>query len=87
MINQGNYSSLEEICMMSSDTISFQNRSRSYEKPIENKEDNSSSGKSPSTGSPESSSTIPLSIEKPTIDMVLHPPKSTIRKDVFNPNA
>ena len=73
--------------MMSSDTISLQTRSQSYDKPANKKEDNSSLGKSPSTGSPESSSTIPLSIEKPTIDMVLHPPKSTLRKDVFNPNS
>ena len=44
-------------------------------------------GKTPSTGSPESSSTGPLTIEKPNIDMVLCPPKSTLRKVVFNSNA
>ena len=51
MSNQGNSSSLEEIHMMSLDTISFQTRSQSYDKPADKKEDNSSSGKSPSTGS------------------------------------
>ena len=73
--------------MMSSDTISLQTRSQIYDKPVDNKEDNSSSGKAPSTSSPESSSTIPLTIEKPNLDMVLRPPKSTLRKSVFNPNS
>ena len=73
--------------MMSLDTINWKTQSQSYDKTTYKKEDNSSSGKSPSTGSPESSSTVPLTIEKPTLDMVLHPPKSTLRKDVFNPNA
>ena len=56
MSNQGNCSSSEEIRMMSLDTISLQPQIQSYEKPTEKKEDNSSSGKAPSTGSPESSS-------------------------------
>ena len=73
--------------MMSSDTINLQTQSQSYDKPTDKKEDNSSSGKSLSTGSPESSSTGPLTIEKPTLDMILRPPKSTLRKVVFNPNA
>ena len=87
MSNQGNSSSSEEICMMSSDSISFQTRSQSYDKIADKKEDNSSSGKAPSTSSPESSSTLPLTIEKPTLDMVLRPPKSNLRKVFFNPNA
>ena len=73
--------------MMSSDTIHLQTRSQNYDKPVDKQEDQSSSGKAPSTSSPESSSTIPLSIEKPTLNMILHPPKSTLRKVVFNPNA
>ena len=87
MANQGNSSSSEEIRMMSSDTINLQTRSQNYDKPTDKKEDHSSSGKAPSTSSLESSSTVPLSIEKPTLDMILHPPKSTIQKEVFNPNA
>ena len=73
--------------MMSSNTISMQTRSHNYDKPADKKEDHSSSGKAPSIGSPESLSIIPLTIEKPTLDMVLRPPKSTLRKDIFNPNG
>ena len=87
MSNQGNSSSSKEIHMMSLDTISLQTQSQSYDKPTDKKEDNSSSAKAPSTGSPESSSTIPLTIKKPTLDMVFPPPKSTLGKVVFNPNA
>ena len=84
---QGNFSSSEEIRMMSLDTISLQTLIQTYEKPVDKKEDNSSSKKAPSTGSPESSSTVPLTIEKPTLDMILCPPKSNVRKVVFNPDS
>ena len=87
MSNQGNSSSSEEIHMMSSDTISLQTQSHNYDKPVDEKEDHCSSGKSPSTSSPESSSTVPLPIEKTTLDMILCPPKSSLWKAVFNPNA
>ena len=87
MSNQGNSSSSEEICMMSSYTMNLQTQSYNYDKLTDKKEDHSSSGKAPSTSSPESSSTVPLSIEKPTLNMILHPPKSTLRKVIFNPNA
>ena len=60
--------------MMSSDTINMQTRIQNYDKPADKKEDHSSSGKAPSTSSLESSSTVPLSIENPTLDMILHPP-------------
>ena len=73
--------------MMSLDTIHLQTQSQNYDKPADNKEYQSSSGKAPSTSSPESSSTVPLSIEKPTLDMILCQPKSTLRKGVFNPNS
>ena len=72
--------------MMSSDTINMQTRSQNYDKPVDKKEDHSSSGKAPSTSYRESSSTVPLTIEKPTLNMILCPPKSTLRKVVFNPN-
>ena len=87
MSNQGNCSSSEEIHMMYSDTISFQTQIQSYDKPVDKKEDNSSSGKAPSSGSPESSSIVPLTIENPSLDMILCAPKSILRKVVFNPNA
>ena len=73
--------------MMFSDTINLQTQSQNYDKPANKKEDHSSSRKAPSTSSLKFSSTVPLSIEKPTLDMILHPPKSTLRKAVFNPNA
>ena len=73
--------------MMSSDTIHLQNWSQNHDKPTDKKEYQSSSGKAPSTSSPESSSTIPLSIEKPALDMILRPQKSTLQKDIFNLNA
>ena len=73
--------------MMSPNTISLQTRSQCHDKPTNKNEDNSSSGKATSTGSLDSSSTVPLTIEKPTLDMILCPPKSTLRKVVFNPNA
>ena len=59
MSNQGNSSSLEKIHIMSSDTINLQTQSQNYDKPIDKKEDHSSLGKSPPSGSPESLSTIP----------------------------
>ena len=64
--------------MMSSDTIHLQTRSQNYDKPIDKQEDQSALGKAPSTSSPKSSSTIHLSIAKPTLDMILRPPKSTL---------
>ena len=73
--------------MMSSNTINLQTRSQNYDKPTDKKEYHSSLGKAPSTGSPKSSSIVPLTIEKPTLDMILRPPKSTFRKAIFNPNA
>ena len=60
MSNQGNSSSSEEIHMMSSDTINLQTQSQNYDKPVDKKEDLSSLGKAPSTGSLESSSIVPL---------------------------
>ena len=72
---------------MSSHTISVQTQSQNYDKPADKKEDHSSSGKAPTTSSPKSSSTVPLTIENPTLDMILRPPRSTLRKVIFNPNA
>ena len=73
MSNQGISSSSKEIHMISLDTISLQTYTENYDKPVDKKEDNSSSDKSPPTGSPPSSSN--------------GPPKSTLRKYIFNPNA
>ena len=72
---------------MSSETINIATRSQSFDKPEEKKIEKPSPNKSPSTSSPTSSSNGPLIIEKPNLDMILCPPKSTLRKAVFNPNS
>ena len=73
--------------MMSLDTINLNTRSQSYDKPVEKKDENIFPEKFPSTSSPPYSSNGPLMIEKPILDLILRPPKATLRKDVFNPNA
>ena len=73
--------------MISSETINIETQSQSCDKPMENKIEKPSPDKAPSIGSTASSSTVPLYIEKPTLNMILHPPKSTLRKAVFNPNS
>ena len=87
MSNQGNSSSTEEIRMMSSDTINLNTRSHSYDNPVEKKDEIPSSEKFPSTISPSSLSNGPLVIKKPNLDLILRPPKDTLKKVVFNPNA
>ena len=86
MSNQGTSGSREEIKMMSSDSINLNTHSHSYNKPIEKKDVNPSSKKVPSTSSPPSLSNGPLVIDKPNLDLILRPPKTTLRKVVFNPN-
>ena len=87
MSNQGNSNSTEEIQMMSLDTINLTTQSESYDKLKENKIEKPSPNKAPSNGSPTSSSNGPLTIKNPNLDMILRPPKSTLRKVVFNPNV
>ena len=82
-----NSSPSEEVQMMSSKMISLTTRNQSYDKPEEKKNENPSPDKAPPTGSLTSSSNGPLTIEKPNLDMILRPPKSTLRKPMFNPNA
>ena len=72
---------------MSSKIINIETRSQSYDKPKEKKIKKPSLDKAPSTGSPASLSNGSLTIEKTNLDMILHPPKSTLRKVVFNPNG
>ena len=73
--------------MMSSDTINLHTCSYSYDKPIEKKDENPSFEKVPSTSSPPSSYKGPLVIEKPNLNLILQPPKATLRKVFFNPNS
>ena len=72
---------------MSFETINLNTRSHSYDKPVEKKSENPSSEKVPSTSSPPSSSNGPLMIEKPNLDLILQPPKATLKNVVFNPNS
>ena len=87
MSNQGSSIPTEEIRMMSSKTVNLTTQSQSYDKPEEKRNEKPSPDKAPSTGSPTSSSNGPLTIEKPNLDMILCPPKSTLRKVFFNPNS
>ena len=73
--------------MMSYETINLSTRSQSYDKVVQKKDENTSSDKFPSTSSPPSLSNGPLVIEKPNLDLILRPPKATLRNSVFNPNA
>ena len=85
--NQGTSSSMEEIRMMSSDTINLNTCSNWYDNPIRNKDKIPSSEKVASTSSPPSMFNGPLIIEKPNLDLILRPPKSTFRKAVFKHNS
>ena len=87
MSNQENSSPSEEVRMMLSKTIILITHTQSYDKLEENKNENPSPDKPPSTGSTTSSSNGPLTIEKPNLDMILRPPKSTLKKVIFNPNS
>jgi hypothetical protein len=73
--------------MMRSETVNLNTRSRSYDSVPTKESNRSNVGKySISTSyipAPQGS----LTIEKPSFDSLLRPPKSTIRKVVFNPNA
>ena len=74
--------------MMSAETIAFTTHNETYDKPIEKKDEGASFEKDPFTNSsPPPSSNGPLMIKKPNLDLILHPPKSTIWKSVFNPSA
>ena len=85
MSNQGNSGPSKEVQMMSSETVSLTTCTQSYDKPEEKKNENPSPDKSPPNGSLAFSSNGPLTIEKPNLDMILHLPKSTLRKFVLIP--
>ena len=87
MSNQGSSSSTEEFQMISLESVNLITCSQSYDKYEEKKNENPSLDKSPPTGSLASLSNGPLTIEKPNLDMILCPPKISLRKAVFNPNA
>ena len=71
MSNKGTSNSMEEIQMMSYETISLSTHSQSYDKKLEKKDENPPFDKFPSTSSPPSSSNGPLMIEKLNLDSIL----------------
>ena len=88
MSSHGPSSSTEDIRMMSVETVALTTRSQTYDKTLEKKGEGTSFEKTPPTNpSPPRPSNGRLTIEKPSFDTMLHPPKSTIRKNVFNPSA
>ena len=80
----GPSSSIDEVNMISSETINLNTRAHIYDPPPEKKPDEVSSDK-PSASTPPPSNGI--HIEKPIPEEIFHPPKSTLRKSVINPNA
>ena len=73
------------VCMMANETIALMTREKIYNTNL----DKQSSGRTsslPSTTSPPVSNGS-LQIEKPISNNVFHPPKGTIWKSTFNPNA
>ena len=74
--------------MMSTETDKLNMHNQTYEKPVEKKYKGASFKKTPPTNySPPPSSNGPLKIEKPNLNLILWPPKSTIWKYVFNTSA
>ena len=80
----GPCSSIDEVKMMSSETINLNTRAHNYDPPPKKKPDEVSPEK-PSTSTPPPSNG--LHIEKPIPEPDFLPPKSTLRKSVINPNA
>ena len=65
--------------MMSTEIVGLTTRTHTYDKPLEKKDDFTSSEKNPSTNpSSRPLSNAPLTIEKHILDEILHPPKSMI---------
>ena len=88
MSSQGTSNSNEEIRMTSAENFKLTTRSQRYEKTVQKKDEGTYSEKVHSTNSsPPLLSNGPLTVEKPNLDLIFHPPKSTIQKYVFNPNA
>ena len=71
----------EDIHMMSAKTIVLTTRIQTYDKTLEKKEEGASFENTFLINpSPQPPSNGPLTIEKPSFDTILHPPKSTILK-------
>ena len=77
-------SSIDEVCMMSSEMVNLNTRAHSYDPPPENKPDDIPSEKT-STSTPPTNNG--LHIEKPIPEVIFHAPKGTLHKSIINPNA
>ena len=74
--------------MMSVETVKLTTRSQTYDKPVEKKHERTYFEKVPSMNySPPPPSNGLVTVEKPNLDSIFHPPKSSLWKSVFNPNA
>ena len=88
MSSHGPSSSTEDIQMMYAETIVLTTGSQTYDKTSEKKDEGDSPDKTPPiNSSPPPPSNGPITIEKPSFDTILHPPKSTIHRKFFNPSA
>ena len=76
--------STDEVRMMSSETVNLNTRSHSYD-PHTEKKSNEVQLEKPSNSTPPPNNS--LHIEKPILEEIFHPPKSTLHKSIINPNA
>jgi hypothetical protein len=84
----GDASSSSHVYMFNG-TIYLTTREKTYDTPP-GKTNNESVSNGTTNTKPSTSTTPPsgpLQIEKPSVDSILHPPKSTIRWSNFNPNT
>ena len=72
---------------MCNDTVGLTTRNKTYEQIPNSNPGESGKGKGPMDENSFTPPAGPLHIEKPVSDTILRPPKNTVRKTVFNPNA
>ena len=70
--------------MMFSETVNLNTRSHNYDPPTAKKDDDASTDKTSASTPPPTNG---LHIEKPILDVILWPPKSTLLKSFINPNT
>ena len=80
----GPSSSIDEVKMMSNETIHLNTRAHSYDPPPKKKPNEVPANK-PLASTPASSNGLHINKHMP--NAIFHPPKSTLHKSVINPNA
>ena len=74
--------------MICAETFALNTQNKTYNKLPKKKEEGDSSKKNrPLNPSPPPPSNDPLTIDKHSLDIISHPPKITLWKSFFNPNA